>query len=71
MVPLLVILLKTHPFLRYAVVDPLGCRTFLGQFALMGETQERERVLAHFSKRYLSCNPRVIPSEGECRTQIF
>lgn len=47
-------------------LDPVGCRTFLGQFALMGETQERERVLSHFSKRYLSCNPRVIPSEGEC-----
>lgn len=31
----------------------------------MGETQERERVLSHFSKRYLDCNPRVIPSEGE------
>lgn len=46
-------------------LDPLGCRTLLGQFALMGETQERERVLSHFSKRYLSCNPRVIPSEGE------
>lgn len=41
------------------------CRTFLRQFALMGETQERERVLSHFSKRYLDCNPRVIPSEGE------
>lgn len=42
-----------------------GCRTFLRQFALMGETQERERVLSHFSKRYLDCNPRVLPSEGE------
>lgn len=43
-----------------------GCRTFLRQFALMGETQERERVLSHFSRRYLDCNPKVMPSEGEC-----
>ncbi len=33
-------------------------RTFLGHFCLTGETQERERVLAHFSRRYLECNPR-------------
>ncbi|XP_058506939.1 uncharacterized protein psda isoform X2 [Solea solea] len=31
-------------------------RLFLSQFALMGETQERERVLSHFSKRYRECN---------------
>ncbi|XP_034563400.1 uncharacterized protein LOC117829816 [Notolabrus celidotus] len=43
-------------------------RTFLRQFALMGETQERERVLSHFSKRYLDCNPRVIPSEDAVHT---
>ncbi|KOB67236.1 putative arf6 guanine nucleotide exchange factor, partial [Operophtera brumata] len=28
-------------------------RTFLSRFALSGETQERERVLVHFSRRYL------------------
>ncbi|XP_029312898.1 PH and SEC7 domain-containing protein 1-like isoform X2 [Cottoperca gobio] len=43
-------------------------RTFLRQFALMGETQERERVLSHFSKRYLDCNPKVIPSEDAVHT---
>uniref|UniRef100_A0A7N6FFQ3 Pleckstrin and Sec7 domain containing a n=1 Tax=Anabas testudineus TaxID=64144 RepID=A0A7N6FFQ3_ANATE len=32
-------------------------RTLLTQFALMGETQERERVLIHFSRRYRQCNP--------------
>lgn len=48
-----------------------GCRTFLRQFALMGETQERERVLSHFSRRYLDCNPKVMPSEGEdCREAL-
>ncbi|MGH0125793.1 UNVERIFIED_CONTAM: hypothetical protein FKN15_051034 [Acipenser sinensis] len=39
-------------------------RAFLREFALMGETQERERVLAHFSRRYLTCNPSVITSEA-------
>ncbi|XP_033467059.1 uncharacterized protein LOC117247048 isoform X1 [Epinephelus lanceolatus] len=43
-------------------------RTFLRQFALMGETQERERVLSHFSKRYWDCNPKVIPSEDAVHT---
>ena len=32
-------------------------RTFLQQFCLTGETQDRERVLLHFSKRFLECNP--------------
>uniref|UniRef100_A0A672YFX0 SEC7 domain-containing protein n=1 Tax=Sphaeramia orbicularis TaxID=375764 RepID=A0A672YFX0_9TELE len=43
-------------------------RTFLRQFALMGETQERERVLSHFSRRYFDCNPKVIPSEDAVHT---
>ncbi|CAB1312000.1 unnamed protein product, partial [Coregonus sp. 'balchen'] len=43
-------------------------RAFLKQFALMGETQERERVLSHFSRRYLHCNPKLIPSEDGVHT---
>ncbi|XP_066549423.1 uncharacterized protein LOC136715914 [Amia ocellicauda] len=43
-------------------------RVFLKEFALMGETQERERVLSHFSRRYLSCNPNTIPSEDGVHT---
>uniref|UniRef100_A0A3Q2U219 PH and SEC7 domain-containing protein 1-like n=1 Tax=Fundulus heteroclitus TaxID=8078 RepID=A0A3Q2U219_FUNHE len=43
-------------------------RTFLRQFALMGETQERERVLSHFSRRYLECNPKALPSEDAAHT---
>uniref|UniRef100_A0A8C4WZ78 SEC7 domain-containing protein n=1 Tax=Eptatretus burgeri TaxID=7764 RepID=A0A8C4WZ78_EPTBU len=39
-------------------------RSFLRAFALMGETQERERVLAHFSHRFYQCNPGAIASEG-------
>nr|XP_033805405.1 PH and SEC7 domain-containing protein 4 [Geotrypetes seraphini] len=32
-------------------------RSFLKVFALTGETQERERVLKHFSDRFYLCNP--------------
>ncbi|MBZ3890512.1 PH and SEC7 domain-containing protein 1 [Sciurus carolinensis] len=38
-------------------------RVFLKELALMGETQERERVLAHFSQRYFQCNPEALSSE--------
>ncbi|XP_067901163.1 PH and SEC7 domain-containing protein 1 isoform X2 [Heterodontus francisci] len=38
-------------------------RFFLKAFALMGETQERERVLIHFSERYYQCNKGIIPSQ--------
>jgi PH/SEC7 domain-containing protein len=34
----------------------LALRKFLSRFCLIGETQERERVLVHFSKRFLDCN---------------
>ncbi|KAL0964300.1 hypothetical protein UPYG_G00321970 [Umbra pygmaea] len=43
-------------------------RAFLREFALMGETQERERVLAHFSRRYLQCNPKAVPTEDSVHT---
>ncbi|KAI4892463.1 hypothetical protein NFI96_012572 [Prochilodus magdalenae] len=43
-------------------------RTFLLEFALTGETQERERVLAHFSRRYLQCNSLLILSEDSIHT---
>ncbi|XP_068875587.1 PH and SEC7 domain-containing protein 1 isoform X4 [Aphelocoma coerulescens] len=43
-------------------------RSFLKELALMGETQERERVLAHFSQRYYECNPNSISSEDGAHT---
>ncbi|CAM1332038.1 efa-6 (predicted) [Pycnogonum litorale] len=43
-------------------------RKFLKKFALTGETQERERVLVHFSKRYLDCNPGIINSQDAVHT---
>ncbi|XP_075790667.1 PH and SEC7 domain-containing protein 1 isoform X2 [Pelodiscus sinensis] len=43
-------------------------RSFLKELALMGETQERERVLAHFSQRYHQCNPGAISSEDGVHT---
>lgn len=39
-------------------------RSFLGVVVLIGESQERERVLQHFSSRYLECNPGSFPSSG-------
>ncbi|XP_039749379.1 PH and SEC7 domain-containing protein isoform X4 [Pararge aegeria] len=43
-------------------------RTFLARFALNGETQERERVLVHFSRRYLECNPGAFNSQDAVHT---
>lgn len=40
-------------------------RKFLDRFCLAGETQERERVLVHFSHRFLECNPGTFNSQGE------
>lgn len=39
-------------------------RYFFKAFSLVGETQERERVLIHFSNRYFYCNPDTIASQG-------
>ena len=33
----------------------------------MGETQERERVLVHFSRRFCHCNPQTPTFEGQSR----
>ncbi|KAM4703486.1 PH and SEC7 domain-containing protein 1 [Rhinophrynus dorsalis] len=43
-------------------------RMFLRELALMGETQERERILAHFSQRYHQCNINSISSEDGVHT---
>ncbi|XP_022672500.1 uncharacterized protein LOC111264953 isoform X2 [Varroa jacobsoni] len=42
----------------------VALRRFLDKFCLQGETQERERVLAHFSKRFLDCNPQCSDQLG-------
>ena len=39
-------------------------RLFLDHTVLTGETQDRERVLAHFSHRYVQCNEGIFNSEG-------
>ncbi|GAB6028193.1 hypothetical protein CHUAL_002395 [Chamberlinius hualienensis] len=50
--------------------DPLdvALRKFLRQFCLTGETQERERVLVHFSNQYLNCNPGTFNSQDAVHT---
>ncbi|CAN9504502.1 unnamed protein product [Ophioblennius macclurei] len=39
-------------------------RSFLKVVILIGETQERERVLQHFACRFHQCNPDSFPSSG-------
>jgi len=41
-------------------------RKFLDKFCLTGESQERERVLQQFSKRYVENNPSIFKSEDAC-----
>lgn len=54
--------LKYFDFEKLTLDEAL--RQFLQQFALSGETQERERVLVHFSRRYLDCNAGSFNSQG-------
>lgn len=58
--------LKNFPFTGDTLDSAL--RKFLSQFCLIGETQERERVLVHFSKRYLDCNPGTFKSSDSIHT---
>ncbi|VDL61654.1 unnamed protein product [Hymenolepis diminuta] len=41
----------------------MALRHFMTKFALTGESQERERILFHFSRRYVACNPCVFVSD--------
>jgi PH/SEC7 domain-containing protein len=40
-------------------------RKFIKQFTIIGESQDRERVLHFFSARYLDCNPTTFTSVGQ------
>lgn len=40
-------------------------RKFVKQFTIIGETQDRERVLHFFAARYLDCNPTTFTSVGK------
>ncbi|KAK9688018.1 Pleckstrin homology domain [Popillia japonica] len=42
----------------------IALRKFLKQFPLTGETQERERVLVPFLRKFLDCNPGSFNSQG-------
>ncbi|XP_043106327.1 PH and SEC7 domain-containing protein 1 isoform X2 [Puntigrus tetrazona] len=53
--------LKFFEFTDLTLDQSLRC--FLKAFSLMGETQERERVLIHFSNRYYQCNPTIITAQ--------
>ncbi|ESO05486.1 hypothetical protein HELRODRAFT_191305 [Helobdella robusta] len=43
-------------------------RSFLAKIALIGETQERDRILNEFSRRYYECNDKEFKSEDSCHT---
>ncbi|TRY63787.1 hypothetical protein TCAL_04930 [Tigriopus californicus] len=45
-------------------------RQFLTHFCLGGETQERERVLFHFSKRFLECNTEVLGTQFKSQDAV-
>ena len=55
--------LKFFEFQGLSLEDCL--RQFLTCFSLTGETQERERVIVHFSERYHECNPQAYRSSDE------
>ena len=52
--------LKCFDFQKQSLDDSL--RQFLSCFSLTGESQERERIMVHFSKRYHECNPYLLES---------
>lgn len=52
--------LKFFEFQGQSLDDSL--RQFLSSFSLTGESQERERVMIHFSERYQECNPHAYES---------
>ncbi|VDD88070.1 unnamed protein product, partial [Enterobius vermicularis] len=40
-------------------------REFLSRFCLIGESQERTRIIEHFGNRYFQCNPTLFSSPGQ------
>ncbi|KAI5089193.1 PH and SEC7 domain-containing protein 1-like isoform X4 [Silurus meridionalis] len=58
--------LKFFDFTNQSLDEAL--RSFLMQVVLIGETQERERVLDHFSRRYQQCNPATFSTAGAVLT---
>jgi len=42
-------------------------RKFVKQFTIIGEAQDRERVLHFFAARYLDCNPTTFTSVGKIK----
>ena len=59
--------LRFFEFEKLSLVESL--RQFLSYFSLTGESQERERIMVHFSNRYFECNPQVFTSVGELETE--
>lgn len=49
----------------------VALRQFLTHLVLSGETQERERILAEFSRRFVECNPHIFGSQGNKRIAFY
>lgn len=58
--------LKYFDFTDESLISSL--RRFIKHLTIFGETQERERLLAHFSYRYHQCNANILKSEDCCHT---
>ncbi|KAG7476432.1 hypothetical protein MATL_G00082880 [Megalops atlanticus] len=58
--------LKFFDFTGQSLVQAL--RSFMKEVVLIGETQERERVLQRFAHRFLQCNPDSFSSTGPVLT---
>uniref|UniRef100_A0A671LHL3 Uncharacterized LOC107666723 n=1 Tax=Sinocyclocheilus anshuiensis TaxID=1608454 RepID=A0A671LHL3_9TELE len=67
-----IVIFFDQEYLRYFNFSEMtldqALRAFLLEFALTGETQERERILAHFSHQYVQCNSSLTLSEDSVHT---
>jgi len=46
-------------------------RKFLKQFQLVGDAQEKERVLLYFAKRYVDANNTAFTDVGKSNSQLL
>ena len=60
--------LRFFEFEKLSLIESL--RQFLSYFSLVGESQERERIMDHFSDRYFECNPGIFASVGELKIHV-
>ena len=57
---LMMIKARKKNYMPSLIINLYLCRLLLRRLALLGETQEREKVLFQFACRYKECNPRFL-----------